>query len=556
MSISGTITQDKRFPIAGERVAVRASDVTYGRRVRWRLVDKPARSALPKYTPEYPSIGWITTREDNATRYTALFDPDTDGVYTLEAVEESHDGEPKHFYNDDSNASDDWTEEETEEYVIYVGAVMFKELRIGEHSCRLRVVSAEESTAAQSAHSETYRRGVISYHWDRSNCPKLVDPSTDAMRRAIESDSVVSYMKLLGGEGYTGSRNLIYAGYKTLTLITESDGLLPATITSDNRRVLRSVIESFNDHTEYGSGGSAAAVHTIAGNGVITSTAGTTTASLSTLINEMVSDHNAHIGSAALHPGGADATNTIVAGTAGTLASCCSRLIECYSSFRDHAKSNTRAGGYHAPPGDYRPITRIEHTSYIATSSTLASAITYAESVKDAMNAHFTCAVSTSAYHYSYDPDNTLSGALTIALLSSTDDDAIYIKLANKIYARIKAHFENKKHATGSAATYHYAPDYSGMLDKLSDAETREQADLITEQCYWALWNHIYGDESDTYHAVLLPTYDALNEYRGSAWLAKKIFDEVVAGGGADDYTDNNLQSVKTLAAECGFVRD
>jgi len=70
MAISGTISQDKRFPVFGETLAVRARGVTLGNRVRFRLTARPETSTLPLYSAGHPLDGWYRFIEESPTAWT------------------------------------------------------------------------------------------------------------------------------------------------------------------------------------------------------------------------------------------------------------------------------------------------------------------------------------------------------------------------------------------------------------------------------------------------------------------------------------------------------
>jgi hypothetical protein len=464
MSISGTIRQDRKYPMIGDGVTLAVDGLTAGHRVRWRVLSAPALSTVELYEAQIPNSGYLPPKPCNGT----LLQPDTHGEYVLEAVEESFVSHIPHFSNDPTNALEEWTETATESYSVYVGSRVTRSLGVG----------ADRVTLEAFAHDAGASDGVLTYWCDRNRCPKLIDPTSDRAKLAMAMANVTDAIAYYGGKGYVGTADMIVA---------ETDFLMvPSTL-------LGLIVGGFNLHIAY----TANNVHGAAdaANVMTAVAAPTDLATLITYLNTLRTKYIAHIGlGVATHPGGADATNTLSIGACSTLATAISLYNDIRSKYGLHRirYSPLFATG-HSLPGDAILASR-ETWQLAPSTSTLATMITKAVALAAAWDSHLAKVVISAAYHANADTDNEMTTRTPIS-------DPDLIALVNECATKLEAHAANVVWSTNVAA----AAGYHAVVDSGCKVPTRatDKASAIEVLDYllWAYVHHV--DHAGDWHGGL-----------------------------------------------------
>lgn len=554
MAISGTISQDKRFPIYGETLALRARGCTLGNRVRFRIIARPDSSGMAIYTATHPGQGWLRFIQESATDWAAKLNADTDGRFTIEAVEESYDGSPPHFEGDDVNTTDDWSEVTTESFYVYIGRVMERVIGHPPDTCILRATAVEVSAAAQAGPDDNYRVGVITWKWDQTKAPMLIHPTTEKARAALENSTLRTRLQALGGENYDLRWNLYPAqGSKTTytpAVVSDPGGDFLDT----TQLVLYYTIAAFNIHRVEVS----SRVHLLADTTHALSSTPTSYATLLSFCSSFESLYGAHVADTEHHTI-ADAVYNLPAvpyGSPASTAEVIENLVYYQEQYEGHRLNVT--GRVHGDVGDdsngdgFRS-SRLLHIFQPATSATVASACVFAAAIKAAYNNHISVTASTTTYHVGADTTNIITtGDTRILQYVSCGVDSI-VRLANRFHAVLDAHFQNYKYTTGSASAWHSAKDHGSALTNVPLSTDWKSAVSLIDRLYWSFIRHIDHSQGAYWHGNTNPG-STFVQTMGVTWLSKLYLDACV-GGEAATADDDEIEAVKRMSMYGGFER-
>ena len=538
MTISGDITQDKRFPFPQQTLVVRARGVTLGRRVRFRLTLVPPGSGLATYTAATPNAGWLPSVEESATTWAGKLVPDTDGVYYVEAVEESYDGTAPHYDTHETNLSDDWTEVTTETLAVYVGARLQFELGVDPDTSKLVVHTAQMTSANYAAGWGGYGggdagpSGVVTSSWDLTVCPEIQDAQSDKALLARDTTLVKEMLARMGGVGYSGGASVFsYIG------LGDYAGSL-----------LNSLITAYNNHRVYVA---TATVHGLKNASTQFSAMGTATlANLLTYCETAKLKHNTHIAVTGSVHATADAVNTISYGitAATTTAQAVAMLNEWNQEAEDHYESNV----YHVGSDQRRTVRTDRYHFGLPTTATLASACTYASSLGVSHNIHVTGSTAgTSPYHSAADTDNAVdNGSWVLAYTSCSVDELV--RYANLLADNLHAHTQNIKWSDKSSAAYHAAVDYGSSLEEIPRANDYATAVKLVHNCYWTFVRHIDHNQNENWHGH----NNAIHMFHADCvgWL-NKLYRDATASASVAASSTLTLTSTNTLLTRAGFSK-
>jgi len=463
VSITGTIRQDRTYPMVGDAVTLAVDGVPRGSRVRWRVLSAPLLSAVEVYDAQTPNTGYLPPKPCNG----ALLVPDTHGTYVLEAVEESFASHIPHYSNDPTNALEEWTETATEEYTVYAGQRAKRTFGEGQHTVEL-VTHVIAKSGSQ---------GVLTYWHDRDRAPVLQNPSSDEAASAMAASSVREVMEFYGGKGFPYTDDLIAVN----GTFCQSPFVLIG--------LLSSGLNLHRTYTTNAVHGSADAANLMGAVAVPTDLAG-----LCTYANTFETNITAHAAlGATVHPNGADTAFSMSSASATTLSTAILKIREIA---REYALHRVRGGELtptvHSSPGDSIPNNRGPWW-VLPLSATVAQAISYVIELATAYDEHCGTTTVVAAYHNAADADNEV-----LERTPTTWPDLI--SQVNTFADYLEAHATNIVGSTRVAAATHYhgtvgtaCPDHGCKIPiRASDKATAVQT---VDLCLWAFLHHVDRDE-------------------------------------------------------------
>jgi hypothetical protein len=522
MAISGTISQDIKYPMVGDVVSMRVEGLTAGNRVRWRVTAAPNTSAAELWVDDELPENWLDAAPHDGCR----FAPDVDGAYTLEAVEEICISYIPHYDGDGSTSLhpiEEWSTVTTETEIVYVGMAMKRTIGLAPHTAILRAW----------AHRGGSTDGVLTWWADRNRCPVITNPSSDIARVAMEGTELLAQLARIGGYGYTeqvdvvgvaGPSEFIYSPYSLHYLL----------------------LVAFNKHIGYTTNGIHGAADAANLMGAVA--VPTDDATFIAYVNTFCTKYNTHIGlGAATHPHGADVTNVITSGAAATVVAAMNRLVELRADFGNHRVLHTTTG--HNTPGDAIAASRMPHWSAPATTEWNTTIAAYLASCVAAYDHHLGELGSGAAYHAAADSDNTIETLTAF-------DQASLMTAVNDMAKCVSAHTQNMDSTTNTKASpaYHAIKDHGGNLAAVPRATDWASTVALLEKTAQTYVRHIDSDSGvGVWHGGSGHANggDAFVQMYG-AGLVNKLFLDAL-GSATLGGSGTALNSVKSMLTFGGF---
>lgn len=510
MTITGDISQDRVYPMVGDVVTLRATGTPTGSRVRFRVTSVPPGSSIAIYDAQTPNDGWLATRVTD----TGILEPDVHGEYVITAVEEAFAADIPHFDLDPTNAIEEWTETYTEDYSVYIGRRGTRKLGVGQDRVTFEAWAHASAPGTQ---------GIITYWHDPDRAPRLYEATSELASAAMQSTNVRDVLAYFGGYGYTGTSDLITVNTNWATV--------PSSL-------LAAVVLAFNLHLDVTTN----KVHDAldAANTMTGVAAPTTEGTLVTYANTFATKYNAHLalGAAAAHPNGADAVNVTTALTATDLESSITLLNNIRSKYNAHRVYTSS----HYDPGDAVEDSR-ETWKPLATTATLAEAITYAVALAVKYSHHLTVQTVSATYHTAADTDNPM-------VVRTALDVPDLVAQVNEACDKLEAHAANLVWDTHAApgTDYHAVVDHGCKVDER--ATDLPSAIHVLDLLAWAYLHHV--DRDGNWHGGSEANAGcAFVALYGINLLHKYLLDVTLQGDTA--IPDNMLTAVEDLVRYGGF---
>jgi len=468
MAISGKILQTALYPFIDEVITVWVVGLAEGNRVRWRMLSVPGDSVIPVWVEDELPEKWLLGASQNGCAFT----PVTDGQFVLEAVEETSTSYIPHFDGDGSETAhpiEEWAVVATEQYSIFAGRAVSKQLGAPPHTATLLGWVHASSAITQ---------GMLTYYADRNLAPVITDPSTDIANLASHAADVRAELVRIGGEGYTEHNDLIVCDGVT--------GVFQSPFT-----LVLALAYAYNIHIALGTNGAHKAVDAV--NTMAAVPLPTSSATFISFVNTFRTTYTAHIGTGpTIHLNGADTLNVLAGGAAADYATAVVRLNDLREKYEQHRITHSLLA--HSTPGDGRVTSRADRFPLVS-SAYNAAALAYVTALRDNYESHLVTLGTGSGYHATADSDN---GVYAVG----PQDLSGLIFYANEFADKLSSHTQNIDSSTHqpAASSYHDRPDYGGNLQLVPRAYDWSSAVALIDKIAQTFLRHIDDANSTAWH--------------------------------------------------------